>query len=247
LRPRLGAALLLLLLIACTTWPAFAALLDTRFYYVHRLHAGLDPRFHQLMEHLQDSPAPGARVLFESTRRRWLMPDGNDAALEALVPVFTHRGVIGLGHPNLTRRDPDLTFQEGQLAGRHFATWTSEEFRSFLQHYDIATVVAWSHGAGRFLSGFPDILRTSIRISNVQVYDVVDWQSMLAGKATVRVGYDRIEIRDAHVEQIVLPYHWTRGMQATPAVPISPVTIAGVPAPLLGIQMQGHRMIILRQ
>jgi hypothetical protein len=245
LRPRLGAPLVLLLLIGASTVPAFAAVLDTRFFYVHRIHAVLDDTFPRLMLTVQEGPGPNARLLFESTRPGWMTTDRSDGALEALVPLFTHRQVLGLSNAELTRRDLNLSFGQGQLASHPFSTWTRERFASFLRCYDVGTIVAWSEDAQGFLSRFPDQLEAPRSIDDIQVFRVRNWHSSLEGEAQMSVGYAHVELRDIRTDEILLPLHWQSGLRTSPPVALHPVTVPGAVAPMIGIRPGPHDFVLL--
>jgi len=247
LRVALGTPLLVLLLVTSSTLPAFAAMFESRFFYAHRVHAILPPDFHRLMETLQEGPGPGARLLFESTRRGWISAAGDDGSLEALVPMYTHRQVMGLDHPALTRRTRNLAFGAGQLAGRPYAAWDGTSLRQFLDAYDIGTLVAWSRDTQRFLSRFPEHLLAPRRIGDVQVFTVREWHSGLEGKAQVTARFDRIELREIRAPEIVLPYHWQEDLRATPPVAWRPVRVPGAAAPFVAIQPDSHDIVVLHR
>jgi hypothetical protein len=232
-------------LIVAFTLPPFASVLDSRFYYVHRLHAMLDPRFLEVAAAIDAAAPSDARVLFEATANA-RTPISNGIPLEALLPIHTRRELVGPPQPGIRYALPALEFGAGSLGGRAFVAWTKDDLAAYLERYDIGAAVAWSAHARAFLASCSPVL---VQVGSVNGFEIYRssraWGRVARGEARVRTGYDRIEISDARGDEIVVKMHWTDDLRSTPQVQIERVALPGDSLGFVAVRPGGHARVLL--
>lgn len=237
------ALLVLLGLVVAATLPAFASVLDSRFYYVHRLDATLDARFAHLAAAIDAAAPSEGRLLFEATVNA-RTPISTGIPLEALLPLYTGRELLGPPDPGAPFAQPALAFAGGSLGGRPLASWDDAAFASYLERYDVGAVVAWSPGARAFMATRSSILQPEGRVHGFDIYQATRRMDRLAsGTARVHADYDRIDLGGIAGERLVLKYHWAPELIAMPARLVEPVAVPGDPAGFVGLQVLGASRI----
>jgi hypothetical protein len=233
------ALLVLLGLVIAATFPAFASVLDSRFYYVHRLDATLDPRFAQLAAAIDAAAPTQGRLLFEATVNA-RTPISAGIPLEALLPIHTGREVVGPPEPGAPFAAVALEFEGGSLGGRPLATWNDAEFAGFLERYDVGSVVAWSPVARAFLATRAASLQPAGSVHGFDIYRSTRPPSRLAaGTARVQADYDRIDLDGIEGERIVLRYHWAPELEAMPPRLLERIDVPGDARGFVGLQALG--------
>lgn len=223
---RVAASLALATLLAA---PPFLALLDTRFFAMHRLDATLDGGVHELLATLDDAAPAGGRVLFETTAGR-ATPLSSGEPLEALVPLYTHHPVTGALHPATIIAPAGLECGDGRLDGVLFDRWTADGVAALLARWDVTTVVAWSGAGQEFWQRFGDLLQPVATVRGFTILrSVAPSRAVLEGDAQVRADYNRIEISAVRTPAVLLGMNWINGLEAIP-----PVVLERVPAPGAG-------------
>ena len=233
------------LCIACTA-PPFLGLLDARFFGVHRLDATLDPGFADLVQVLEAGTPEDARLLFESTSGA-PTPISNGASLQALLPLYLRRELVGAPLPGLALVHARLDFGSGLLASRPLAQWTHEEFVRFVRRYHVGGVAAWSPAARSFMGRQGATLERVDSVHGFDVYRVRLPGSIVArGAARVRADYGRIEVHDVTGDTLDLRYHWMEGLRATPSVPIERWDDPADPVGFIRLRPSGASHVVLR-
>jgi hypothetical protein len=240
-----GGTLVLAALLVSGTAPAFLSLLDTGFFYAHRLDATLDGRATELLRRLDALAPRDARILFESTSAEAAGTDG--VALQALVPIYTRRELLGGPQPDMLPLQGRFDFAAGALAGRSLATWSAAEFAALLERYNVGAVVAWSPAARAFLAAQSGVLAPAATLHGFEIYTATRPSTyLLAGRGRVRADYNRLEVSEARGEELILKYHWTDGLQATPAVPIERAVVPDDPVGFIRVRPGGETRFVLR-
>ena len=207
--------------------PPFFALLDARFFAVHRLDATLDGGVRELLTTLDGAAPAEGRVLFETTAGR-ATPLSSGEPLEALVPLYTHHAVAGALRPSTIITPSGLESGDGRLDGVPFDRWSAAEVGALLARWDVTTVVAWS-GAGRdFWLRFSDVLRPVATVRGFTILrTTAASRPVLDGEARVRADYNRIEMADVRSPTVLLEVNWINGLEAIPPVALERVPAAG--------------------
>ena len=233
------------LCIACTV-PPFLGLLDARFFGVHRLDATLDPGFAEVVQALETSTPEDARLLFESTSGAPTQIS-TGASLQALLPLYLRRELVGAPMPGLALRHARLDFGGGLLASTPLAQWTNDSFQRFLHRYHVGGVAAWSPAARSFLGRQADALELVATVRGFDVYRVRVPNTFVArGAARVRADYGRIEVDAIAADTLDLRYHWMKGMQAAPSIPIEQWKDPADPIGFIRLRPGGVRHVVLR-
>jgi hypothetical protein len=244
-QPALGPVLVLVGLLVAGTAPPFLAILDARFFAVHRLDATLDPPIARLLAVIDSSSPPDARLLFESTTNaRTPLSDG--FPLEALVPIHTRRELLGTPQPGMPFAPPGLGFGKGELGGRGLETWAPGEFAAFLERYNVGAVVAWSPRARAFLALQAPLLELAANVHGFDVYrSTRSWGWLTEGEAQVRADYGRIDLADIRGATLGLKYHWLDGLRVAPPGRIEPLPVPGDPVPFVRVHPNGASELVL--
>jgi hypothetical protein len=243
--PGTPALLVLLGLVIAGTLPAFASVLDSRFYYVHRLHATLDPRFAELATAIDAAAPSDARLLFEPTVNA-RTPISSGIPLEAILPIHTRREMVGAPQPGAPFAVPALDFGHGSLGGRRLEEWSETEFADFLARYDVGAVVAWSPRTRTRLAARTPLLESAGEIHGFEIFRCNrTWSRVSGGQAHVRADYDRIEITDVQGEELLLKFHWTPALRTFPEVPLERVPQPGDSQGFLRLQPAGHSRLLI--
>jgi hypothetical protein len=246
LQRRAGPVVVSLLLMVTATLPPFLAVLETRFFYVHRLQALLAPGWAELAAAVDATSPAAARLLFESTANtRTALSEGEP--LEAIVPVYTRREVVGPPMPSLAALPVTLSFGAGQLGGRPLAAWSRDEFAAFLDRYDVGAVVAWSAPARAFLEAQPSLLTPAATISGFEIFRTSRTpQRALEIAVPVHFDYDRLEVGDTPAGPLRLRAHWLPGLRVTPPVPLARETVPGDPLGFIRLESPGNTALLVR-
>jgi hypothetical protein len=235
-----------LVLLVAFTVPPFLAVLETRFFYVHRLHALLAPGVADLTMALDATAPAAARVLFETTANRSTSLSEGEP-LEAILPIYTRRELVGPPMPGLAALSVALSFGAGELGGRPLAAWTRDEFAAFLDRYDVGAVVAWSAPARAFLSLQLSSLTSAATVHGFEIFRTARAPQRVRGSAAeVHFDYDRLEISGADRDALVLRAHWLPGLRATPPVPVGREPVPGDPLGFIRIEARGNPTLLLR-
>ena len=211
--------------------------------------ATLDPRFKELLRAVQSLGPVEERLLFESTQSAWA-PLADGAPLQALVPIYTRRELVGPPEPGVPLVHARLDFGRGQLLGRPLGSWSREEFARFLELYNVGGAVAWSPEARAFLVQQADVLHPAGSLHGFDLYRGVRRSgSAQGGEALVHADYDRLEVSGiapaAPGGELVLKYHWIDGLRATPRVPIERAAVPDDPVGFIRVRPQGATRIVL--
>lgn len=243
--PGTPSLLVVLGLVIAGTLPAFASVLDSRFYYVHRLHATLDTRFAELAAAIDATAPSDARLLFEPTVNA-RTPISNGIPLEALVPIHTRREVVGAPQPGTPFAVPMLEFGGGSLGGRRLEEWTGEELADYLERYDIGAVVAWAPLTRAFLTARQPLLESAGEIHGFEIFRCNrTWSRVSGGQARVRADYDRIEIFDVQGEELLVKFHWTPDLRAFPPLPLTRAPQPGDATGFFRLRPAGHTRLLV--
>jgi hypothetical protein len=223
-------------------------LADNLFFDVHRMRAHVDARFVELMDFLARTTTPEARILFETPGGFYnssdLLYGGH---LQALVPIYTEREVIGGPYPVNFLVHAAIDFKNGMLLDRPLRDWPDPEFERFADTYNVGWAVCWSAASRSHLDARPALARPVGDFDRFRVYEMARPRSfVLRGGGRTSAGYNRIEVTDASGDEIVLKYHWLESLRAEPPVPIERQPIDGDPVGFIRLRPQGNQRIVIR-
>ena len=199
------------------------------------LRTQLRPELHAIVEWIkQDTPAEG-RVLFEeSGDETGFVYDG--VYLSSFIPHWTGRELIG-GPINLYNdRHHFAEFHSGKFLKKDIRILTDDAIRNYFRLYNIGAVVAFHPASIQRLQFVPGLVTLDRRVGPVHLMKVnqpLTW--FLQGEGKVKASLNRLDLSEIRGKEIVLKYHWTEGLAASPPARIVPVKIYDDPIPFIKI------------
>ncbi len=199
------------------------------------LRTELRPELNGIVEWIkQETPAEG-RVLFEeSGDETGFVYDG--MYLSSFIPHWTGRELIG-GPINLYNdRHHFAEFHSGKLLKKNLQALTDDAIRNYFRLYNIGAVVAFHPASIQRLQSVPGLVTLDRRIGPVNLMRVnqpLSW--FLQGEGKVKASLNRLDLSELKGKQIVLKYHWAKGLSASPPARIVPVKIYDDPIPFIKI------------
>lgn len=200
------------------------------------LTVGLPPDLAVMAAALRDYTAGTARVLWEEC--------GNDGTAQSvLLPLLTHRAILGGG---AATNDADAAFAElrdGMLAGRPISRWTDEELDCYCRRYNVGWIVAAHSESQSRLEAWP-LVRTICSAGARRLYEVRRPHSFVLKGLARDVTLDRegIALADVVPENgdVVLSLHFHEGLRVRPGwVKLTREPDAYDPIPLVRLRMIG--------
>lgn len=199
------------------------------------LRTRLRPELNAIVEWIKNETPADGRVLFEeSGDETGFVYDG--AYLSAFIPHWTGRELIG-GPINLYNdRHHFAEFHSGKFLKKDLAMLTDDAIRNYFRLYNIGAVVAFYPASVRRLLAVPGLVTPDRRIGPVHLMKVnqpLSW--FLQGEGKVKASLNRLELSELKGKEIVLKYHWIKGLSAIPPARIVPIRIYDDPIPFIKI------------
>jgi hypothetical protein len=199
------------------------------------LRTRLRPELTAIVEWIGKSTPAEARVLFEeSGDETGFVYEGT--YLSSFIPERANRQLIG-GPINVWYdRHHFAEFHSGKLLKKDIQTLTDEAIRNYFRLYNIGAVVAFHPASIQRLQSVPGLVTVDQRVGPVHLMRVnqpLTW--FLQGEGKVKASLNRLDLSELSGKEIVLKYHWTEGLAASPPARIVPVQISDDPIPFIKI------------
>jgi hypothetical protein len=199
------------------------------------LRTRLRPELTAIVEWIGKSTPAEARVLFEeSGDETGFVYDGT--YLSSFIPQRANRQLIG-GPINVWYdRHHFAEFHSGKLLKKDIQKLTDEAIRNYFRLYNIGAVVAFHPASIQRLQSVPGLVTVDRRVGPVHLMRVnqpLTW--FLQGEGKVKASLNRLNLSELKGKEIVLKYHWTEGLAASPPSKIVPVQISDDPIPFIKI------------
>jgi hypothetical protein len=213
---------------------AFAInLLQTESTGKLQLRSRLDPQLQRVVDWIAGETPADARLLFEeSGDETGFVYDG--VYLSSLLPNLTGRQLIG-GPINLYNdRHHFAEFHSGRIFQKDIQSLSDSELRSYLRLYNIGAIIAFHPASLQRLGSIPGLVTVEQRIGPLYLMKVnqpLSW--FIAGEGAVKAGFNRLELAQLKGNEVILKYHWVRGLNAIPSTRIEPVRMADDPIPFI--------------
>jgi hypothetical protein len=199
------------------------------------LRTRLRPELTAIVEWIEkETPAEG-RVLFEeSGDETGFVYDGT--YLSSFIPQRAGRQLIG-GPINVWYdRHHFAEFHSGKLLKKDIQTLSDDEIRNYFRLYNIGAVVAFHPVSVQRIQAVPGLVTLDRQIGPVHLMKVnqpLTW--FLQGDGKIKASLNRLDLSELKGKEIVLKYHWTKGLSASPSASIVPVKIGDDPIPFIKI------------
>ncbi len=152
--------------------------------------------------------------------------------LPALVPIYTHRQLIGGPWPYMFIKAHTTNFCEGRLFSIPIVKIPQQTFRSIADIYNIGWIISWNTNSKHYLNKCRPWVEKVAQFNFFNVYRVVREHSfVLNGSGEVTADYDEITVRNGTSPDhyLILGYHYVPGFTCEPAGRISEYRIPGIP------------------
>ncbi len=208
------------------------------------LRTGLRPELTAIVEWIEKETPAEARVLFEeSGDETGFVYDGT--YLSSFIPHLTTRQLIG-GPINLYNdRHHFAEFHSGKLLKKDVQTLSDDEIRNYFRLYNIGAVVAFHPASVQRIQAVPGLVTLDRQIGPVHLMKVnqpLTW--FLQGDGKIKASLNRLDLSELKGKEIVLKYHWTKGLSASPPASIVPVMIGDDPIPFIKIIQPPARLTL---
>jgi len=199
------------------------------------LRTGMAPELAAIVNWIQRETSAESRVLFEESGDETGFVY-NGMYLSSFIPHWTGRELIG-GPINLYNdRHHFAEFHSGRLFKRDIQTITDEQLKDYFRLYNIGAVVAFHPISIQRLQSVPGLVTLDQRIGPVHLMKVnqpLTWFVQGEGKVNARL--NRIEASSVRGDEIILKYHWVKGLDSAPELKIVPVQIGDDPIPFIKV------------
>jgi hypothetical protein len=188
-----------------------------------------------VLKWIRNEAPPNGRILFEESgdETRFFY---TGIYLSSFIPEWTGRHLIG-GPINLYNdRHHFAEFHSAMLFKRDITTFTDEELRGYFRHYNIGAIVAFHPRSVQRLLAVPGLASTDRRVGDLHLMKVnqhLSW--LLKGEGEIAAGFNRIRGSNIQGDEIILKYHWTKGLVSDPPANIVQERVLDDPIPFIKI------------
>lgn len=189
---------------------------------------GLGPYTEFMIEWIKTNTTSEARVLFEASRGRI----HDDAHIAGYLAYTTQREFIGGPYPD---RSVTST-SDGRFFGAEAGALTPDQARHYFELYNIGWIIAHAEETKRYLETI-DWIERKAEFKKISVYQVNrDFSYFILGSGRVSSrSHNRIMLSDLSGKEVVLKYHYVRGIRTEPETEITPYPMPGDDNPFIRI------------
>jgi hypothetical protein len=213
---------------------------------------GNDAAEDELVAFLERATTEEDRILVESTSTplpvegRWWGMMG--VRRFALLPLRVRREFLGYIGTSPFTAHRYASFEDGWLFGRKLSELSTEAVSATLRRYAISFAVGCSGDALSGLGKFPNLLEETASAADCRIFRVREPERsrFLEGDGRVRADLDRIEVKEARGERLVLKYHWVPNLKTEPPLPIEEVRESGIPVGFIAVRPEGTEQFTIR-
>jgi len=209
-----------------------------------------DPAEIELVEFQKEgsrSEASEGRLLVESSWSQLPVFAGSVRQMTvkrfALLPLWLGRECLGYIGTAPISSQFYASFAFTRLLGLDLLRARTLELDETLRRYAVSSIVACSPQARGALGRFPSVVEPLREVADCQVFQVSrpHTSRLLEGRGRATAGIDRIEVRDAEGERIVLKYHWIPGLRTDPPLGLKEYRVPRAPVGFVAVYPAGVR------
>lgn len=220
----------------------------SREYYRHTVTTTCTREVRGLIEAIKERASPVGRLMIEDGPA-WKY--GN-CLLPAILPLSTRVEQIGGPYPYSFLPHRFAGFERNRVFGQALAEFEPDRFAAYLDLYNVHWIVTATAECGeeveRLLGGGP-----SWRSGTLAIWDIPTASSFASEPGVVvRASVNEIEVlitrdsEEAVPAEILLKYHWDRGLEVAPPARISPRRQMDDPVPFILLEPNGEKDIRIR-
>jgi hypothetical protein len=181
-----------------------------------------------LIAWIKANTTPAGRVLFETSKGRI----HDRAHMAGYYAVQTGREFVGGPYPYMLFP----SFWDGEAFGRQLPSIPQEEFRRYLQLYNIGWIVTHSEVSHAYLAKLPGVELVATH-QDLQIHRVQQPLSyFIAGSGEVEArAIDHLVLKNVKGADVILKYHYVPGLSVAAPARLEPVMLPGIPRPFVRI------------
>jgi hypothetical protein len=209
---------------------------------IRSLGSGVDRAEAEIGRFLADSVRDQGRVLVEISLLHAPSAPGSSARIDmmrfTLLPLEYGREFLGTDHVEQVVAQRYGVFHGGLLLGRPLDKIDAPLLRELLDRYAVSAVVACAPETRAALDRLEEVLEPVRSLADCHGYRVRDavTSRLLEGRGEVHPTLDRIEVRGAEGERLLLKYHWMPAFRTEPPLPIEPAPQPGAPVGFIAVR-----------
>ena len=213
---------------------------------------GRDPAEVELATFLERDTSEEDRVLVESRATPlWVEGPLRRAILSArfaLMPMTIRREFVGWSGVEPFAAHRYARFDGELFFGQRFGGLSEDAFAAALGRYAISWVVGCDSATLATLKRFSALLEDTASAADCRIFRVRSPQRsrFLEGSGHVTADVDRIEVKDAAGDRVVLKYHWVPMLRTDPPLPIEEAHESGMPVGFIAVRPGAVRDFTIR-
>jgi hypothetical protein len=156
----------------------------------------------------------------------------------ALIPQETSKEIVAGPFPFSPTKDGFAQFVDDDFLGRKMVDIPDDEFRKYLELYNIKYFLLFNGAAKDFFNKHR-AFRKIFEFESYAVYEYLDSDGSFCYrcKADVEADFDKISVRNANSSVTVLKYHYVDTLTVVPAdIPIKPIRMLQDPNPFIQVE-----------
>lgn len=220
--------------------PLWASFVESRMFYKHHISTELPAQVLSLIQIVKNrSDLPG----------RMMVEDGPASLykhihLPSMLPLLSGREQIGGPYPYTFMPHHYATFQRDLTFGRPLAEIEPREFSACLVQYNVRWILTASSETAEYLSAVPDVTLVD-SAGRYSLWSVGgNFGSVFDSDARVTAEQNRIRVSFiGNPTEIVLKYHWDKGLHVAAPAFIYPVRRGNDPVPFIALDPQKAREV----
>ena len=179
-----------------------------------------------VLKWLENSTSPEGRILFETSGGR--IYDG--AHMAGYYAYTAHRQFIGGPYPfyNFTG------FRDGKLFEHPIQSYGRKQFLNYMDLYNVGWIIVHSAEAKQFLQTIPEVYQTG-QFRELVTYEVRrPLNYFMSGNGHVEgINTNSVELSGLSSRDVLLKYHYIKGLKTAPATPMEPIKMPDDPNPFV--------------
>lgn len=222
--------------------PLWAGFVESKLFYRHQISTTLPDQVTELVRIVKDGSAIAGRFMVE---------DGpavlyKHIHLPSMLPLLSGREQIGGPYPYTFLPHHYATFQLDKTFGKPLADYSPAELYARLSDYNIRWILTASGGARDRIAAVPSVtLKASA--GRYSLWSVAgDFGPVFDGDARVTAAQNRISVSfERDPAEVVLKYHWDKGLRASAPAEIHPVWRGDDPVPFIELDPHQAREVVI--
>jgi len=115
------------------------------------------------------------------------------------------------------------TFAYGQFAGKKLQDYSKQEFKRYLDFYNILWIVALTDESKSYLNTLEPYIFKVKEIEEISIFGIKRKPSFfIKGSGHINADYNEIRVTGASQGEIIIKYHWVPSLRTNPPLPIEP-------------------------